>query len=368
MTAYYNEHDAFCAGWLRNLVTAGFIAAGDVDERDICDVCPDDLRGYTQAHFFAGLGGWPGALRLAGWPDDRPIWTGSCPCQPFSQAGKGGGFADDRHLWPAWSWLIRQRRPRALAGEQIASPDGLAWLDVVSADLEALGYACGAVDFPSAGVGAPNIRQRLFWVAQPRRATDERRRGPDDASCSAGAAEGQTWERQWGGNAAGNCLPDDRLADAARIGSSTGARKPNDGHGAGEPDGPRDAGGLAHPNGRDARAERIQRCGEHGLGAEDGGAGVGPHRAFGARGRGEGRAVKQSSGPLDPWRELEWIDCRDGKARPTQPGIFPLAARHPGDVAKLRAYGNAINFVAAAEVIRAWLEAELVESAAEEAL
>jgi DNA (cytosine-5)-methyltransferase 1 len=33
--AYYNEIDPFAAQWLRNLIDAGHIAPGDVDERDI---------------------------------------------------------------------------------------------------------------------------------------------------------------------------------------------------------------------------------------------------------------------------------------------------------------------------------------------
>ena len=91
MAAYYNEFDPFAAAWLRGLIKTGQIAAGDVDERSITEVTADDVRGYTQCHFFAGIGGWSYALRLAGWPDTRPVWTGSCPCQPFSHAGKSGG-------------------------------------------------------------------------------------------------------------------------------------------------------------------------------------------------------------------------------------------------------------------------------------
>ena len=165
MTAYYNEIDPYAAQWLRNLIAAGHIAPGDVDERSIEDVRPDDLTPYTQCHFFAGIGGWSYALRLAGWPDDRPVWTGSCPCQPFSSAGKGAGFADERHLWPALYHLIGERRPDVVFGEQVASNDGLSWLDLVQADLEEAYYAFGAFDLCAAGFGAPHIRQRLYWVA-----------------------------------------------------------------------------------------------------------------------------------------------------------------------------------------------------------
>ena len=150
---------------MRRLIAAGLLPSGDVDTRSIEDVCPDDLRGYTQCHFFAGVGLWPLALRQAGWPDDRPVWTGSCPCQPFSQAGQGAGFDDERHLWPAWHWLVSQCRPPVVFGEQSASRDADDWIDLVQADMEGLGYSLGTVPFPAAGIGAPQIRDRLYWVA-----------------------------------------------------------------------------------------------------------------------------------------------------------------------------------------------------------
>ncbi|WP_116383049.1 DNA cytosine methyltransferase [Cupriavidus taiwanensis] len=165
MTAYYNEIEPYAAQWLRNLIAAGHIAPGDVDERDIRDVRPDDLRGYQQCHFFAGVGVWSHSLRRAGWGDDRPVWTGSCPCQPFSQAGAGLAFADERHLWPHFFHLISECRPAVVLGEQVASKDADPWIDLVQTDLEGLGYGVGAVPFPAAGIGAPNIRDRLYWVA-----------------------------------------------------------------------------------------------------------------------------------------------------------------------------------------------------------
>jgi DNA (cytosine-5)-methyltransferase 1 len=163
--AYYNEIDPFAAQWLRNLIAGGHIAPGEVDERSIEDVTPDDLRGFTQCHFFAGIGVWSHSLRLAGWPDDKPVWTGSCPCQPFSAAGKGDGFADERHLWPHFFHLISERRPQHVFGEQVASGNANTWFDLVQADLEGMGYAFGLVPFTSAGIGAPHIRERAYWVA-----------------------------------------------------------------------------------------------------------------------------------------------------------------------------------------------------------
>lgn len=153
MTAYYNEIDPHAAQHLRNLIDAGHIAPGVVDTRSIEDVTPNDLKGFRQCHFFAGIGGWSLALRRAGWPDDRPAWTASCPCQPFSAAGKGLGFADERHLWPSAHWLIGQRRPVVVFGEQSGSAYASYWIDLVQADVEALGYAFGATAFPSASVG-----------------------------------------------------------------------------------------------------------------------------------------------------------------------------------------------------------------------
>jgi len=162
---YYNEFDPYAAQWLRNLIDAGHIAKGEVDTRSIKDVSASDLTGYVQCHFFAGLGGWSHALRLAGWPDDRPVWTGSCPCQPFSAAGTQKGTADDRHLWPVWFDLIRECRPGVVFGEQVEAAINHGWLDLVQSDLESESYACGAAGIPAAGVGAPHIRQRLWFVA-----------------------------------------------------------------------------------------------------------------------------------------------------------------------------------------------------------
>ncbi|MFG0247416.1 MAG: DNA cytosine methyltransferase, partial [Phycisphaeraceae bacterium JB051] len=165
MKVYYNEIDQQAAAWLRELIKEGHLPAGDVDERSIEDVKPTDVMGYDQCHFFAGIGGWPLALRLAEWPDDCPVWTGSCPCQSFSSAGKGDGFNDKRHLWPHFYWLIQQCMPATILGEQVASKAAESWVDLVQADLEALDYPFGCVPFPAASVGAPEMRDRNYWMA-----------------------------------------------------------------------------------------------------------------------------------------------------------------------------------------------------------
>lgn len=166
MKAYYNEHDKSAAAWLRELIKEKVITDGIVDERSIEDVVPAELAEFDRCHFFAGIGVWDYALTRAGWPDDRRVWTGSCPCQPFSAAGKGDGFADERHLWPAWFHLIEQCRPGVIFGEQVSSKDTLPWIDLVHADLEGALYTVAAADLCSPSVGAPHIRQRLYFVAE----------------------------------------------------------------------------------------------------------------------------------------------------------------------------------------------------------
>src|SRR5579862_633544 len=163
--SYYSEHDAEKAAWIRELIKAKVVADGEVDERDIKLVQPKDVRGFTQCHWFAGIAVWSYALRLAGWEDSRPCWTGSCPCPSFSCAGKGTGFDDPRHLWPHWYPLIRECRPGTLFGEQSDDAIGYGWLDLVSGDLEAAGYAVAPAVLGAHSLGAPHIRQRLYFCA-----------------------------------------------------------------------------------------------------------------------------------------------------------------------------------------------------------
>ena len=204
--AYYNEIDPFAAQWLRNLIERGLIANGDVDERSIIDVRAADLVGYSQCHFFAGIGGWPHALRLAGWPDEACIWTGSCPCQPLSVAGQRKDHADERHLWPAFYGLIAECAPPIVFGEQVASHDGREWLAGVRADLESVGYACGAADLCAAGVGAPQRRQRLYWVADTPKLYRDGGNNYPGSSCQSTLSISEP----------GNCGRDDCMAYAER--------------------------------------------------------------------------------------------------------------------------------------------------------
>jgi len=342
MLAYYNEHDPFAAAWLRELMADRLIAPGIVDERSIEDVTPSELAGFRQCHFFAGIGVWSLALRQAGWPDDRPIWTGSCPCQPFSAAGKGGGLADERHLWPAFHWLIRECRPAIVVGEQVSSDDGLGWLDVVLADLDQEGYTSGALDTCAAGFGAPHIRQRLYWVAH----TDERGQpGPRLMGRSSDSAAGTDWQKHrivdagWSGGVA-DAERDGGRADESGRGSQgrvVDGRDSADG-------GMADAGSAARE--RDSGTIHRTKTGKRSAREQHGDRADGPQH---------GRADSRPGPTNGLWRAADWLGCRDGKWRPVAPGTFPLAPTGTvrNRVGTLRGAGNALNVAQAEGFLRA---------------
>jgi DNA (cytosine-5)-methyltransferase 1 len=372
---YYNEIDPFAAQWIRNLIEAELIPKGIVDARSIKEVTPSDLSGFRQCHFFAGIAGWSLALQLAEWPAERECWTGSCPCQPFSAAGKRKGTQDERHLWPEFFRLIKACGPAVVMGEQVASKDGLAWLDGVFADCEGEGYTCWACDTCAAGVQAPHIRQRLYWLADAQ--CPESRSGEPGVEGRTGSGRNRLAIHRAANhrlaitNTTGQC-PDaiDELHDAEHHTKSCGDTNRLE-HAAGDG---RNAWGT-EPDGRSVAG-----------GCELGG--VGDTSGAGLQERGSERDIQPRAGCApqgqatklrSPWSNYHIIPCRDNKARriSAEPGDEPLATGIPRDlgrgesklrrmairaaranrVGRLKGYGNAICPQTAAEFIKAFFEA-----------
>ncbi|MCS4496224.1 DNA cytosine methyltransferase [Pantoea sp. B623] len=340
---YYNEWDKGAADWLRELIKAGLIPNGYVDERSITEVTPSDLEGFTQCHFFAGVGGWPLALQLAGVPASNRLWTGSPPCQPFSVAGQSLGFDDERHLAPVLLRLVRECKPQCFFGEQVAAAISKHWLDFVFLNLEDKGYSCGAAVLPACSVGAPHKRDRLFFGAQRLGNSDmfeyhaqhyETVGGPEPA------LQGET--RKGDGETPSNAGAYDSVADTAgerlqrqREDGNTEGRQGSDVRQAGLCNGAR-ASTVAHA-GYSTRLSSESRSNERRLpqgACEDAAVWSNPHHSF--------------------WSDVDWLGCRDGKYRPVESGTFPLANGIPARVGRLRGYGNAIVPQVAAEFIKAF--------------
>lgn len=357
--ALYHDIDELKCEVIREAIKARAITDGEVICGDIKQVDPEQLLGFRRVHFFAGGGFWDLALNYAGW-GDRPVWTGSCPCPSFSSAGKGGGFDDPRHLWPDWFKLIRERRPPVVFGEQADAAVGFGWVDLVQTDLEASSYAFGKVVFGAHSVGAPHIRQRLYFVGECANAQESKWRRTERAEYGGGRPQ------EVGGSSAALHCP--------------------------------------HPDGRHTSNGDIQRSGEQRLFAQD--SSVGEHNHSFRYGR---RAIRKHDaehewkltnstvqtgveidavrkglqglsgnerdwrGPgwLDPqqarsiaasganrgfWKDCDWWYGRDGRYRPIGPGLQPLAHGSPARVGRLRLYDDGIVVAQAAEFIKAYKE------------
>ena len=342
---YYNEWDSFAAEWLKELIKDGLIPNGEVDTRSIADVEPTDLKGFTQCHFFAGIGGWSRALQIAGWSSDRPVWTGSPPCQSFSTAGSRKGKDDERHLWPVFFNLIRECQPPTVFGEQVAAAIRFGWLDDLQIDFEKEGYAAGAFVLPSGSIGAPHKRDRLFFVADANNKRHE-------------WSEGVRWEAKRGAEHAGSVSMADSLGERSE--GICGSREER------ITEHSETSSTLADSCGeRRQRTERSwetgqERSPERHSSERSSDSSVGNPNSNRPESRDETAETAGHRDSIDSasfWSDSREIYCRDGKSRciPTEPALFPLADGISNRVGILRGAGNAIVPQAAAEIIKAYL-------------
>jgi len=114
---------------------------------------------------------WPGIPVIEDIKEfDGTRWTGAfiltagVPCQPASRAGKQGGKGDDRWLWPEAIRIVDEAKPRWCLFE---NPPGIydVGINGILSDLESIGYETGIVEVPACAVNSPQIRQRVWIVA-----------------------------------------------------------------------------------------------------------------------------------------------------------------------------------------------------------
>lgn len=323
VVAYYNEFDPKAAAWLRQLIKNGNITPGEVDERSITEVDAIDLIGFDRCHFFAGIGTWDYCLNESGW-GDKPIWTASLPCQPFSAAGKGLGKEDERHLLPHFLELVKECRPTTIIGEQVAAAIGHGWLDDLYAEMEACDYAIASAVIGAHSVGAPHIRQRLYWVG-----VSNSTRPQPGVETTKTARYGSAFEPASSVIGMGDTEHDGRIA-SEKPGSTVQ---------------------TSEKRGQEGQDISIQFA---------------------------GASRPQSATDIPGCEErqgIEWLYCRDNKYRPIKPGIQPLVdgttgrVVHSGDpgspinaneaqearVMRLKGYGNAIQARTAVAFISAYM-------------
>ncbi len=303
---YYNEFDLKKAAMLKQLMGDGHIPEGDIDTRSIKEVKANEIRHYRQAHFFAGIGLWTYALKLAEWPSDRPVWTGSCPCQPFSSAGRKKGAGEDRHLWPYWHRLIKECQPSEIFGEQVASAIAYGWLDTVAHDLEEKNYSIAAAVLPACAVGSPSARNRLWFVAKSAINDDYRDSSEFSSPQQSTSIQRPRQIRHAEPSSAGF------MGDPELYGFS-----------------------ASDLGGRDV--ENVYRSAQRTLCPEQ---------------------FERAGPAVDVpklWRDTTWLACPDGRYRSIKPGIRLLVNGYPHHDAIIHAIGDGIVPQVAAEFIKASL-------------
>ena len=362
MKAYYNEFDPKAASWIRQLIANGLIMDGIVDDRSIIEVTPDDLKGFTRHHFFAGIGGWELALQLADWPIDRPVCTASLPCQPFSVAGAQKGKEDERHLLPHFIALVKQCNFQTIFGEQVPGAIKHGLLDDLCTEMEREKYTVGAIVLTAAGTGAPHIRQRLYWVADSiNTGSQGRLSGWQDQE-----RETVSGHAGCGGSISGlGNNSNKRLEGSAREGVQ------------GTVDGLTSASSRMGDTEHDGHvtcqitASDVQPSAEWRQNGENFSG-----QFTGASGRTDATSLSGCQDGRTEWSDPDWLYCRDEKYRPIKPSIEPLAnglprgvgySSNPSEpiepnntqearVMRLKGYGNAIVPQVAASFISAFLE------------
>lgn len=244
-------------------------------------------------------------------------------------------------------------------------------LDRIFSDLEGALYACGAADIPSAGVGSPNLRQRIFWVAE---STGTRHAGAGSSASDDGHRADSVPQRRIvlgesaeGGGVSG--LAESDSSQRGRLTDGQGCERNGTEAGRQQGDGIAESGGaverlaltdsrsgrrgLADESGEGAgadegteqsgrrcvsgRLEHTEGNGRQQRGSESGGRGIEPRCAVERlgnanyprpqgqceRGNGAGERTTGATG-VGFWSDYTIIPCGDGKSRRIERGTLPL--------------------------------------------
>ena len=149
----YVEFNKYCQQVIRARIDDGILPVAPI----FTDVCQFIQSGAAQQY--------------RGFAD---VVTAGFPCQPFSNAGKRRGAADERNMWPATIECIRLVRPKYAFLENVPGLLTSGYFGTVLGDLAAAGYDARWLVLSAADCGAPHERERL-WIRAD--AQSERTRG-----------------------------------------------------------------------------------------------------------------------------------------------------------------------------------------------